>query len=80
MIHQGIRPTVHPTDGNSAEKPFKCELCGKSFKRAANLKIHKKKTHHGIRTNVCDLCDIPFNSTDELKLHLNVHTWPAVIE
>lgn len=80
VIHQGIRSMVHLTSqNNETDKPFMCQLCGKSFKRSSNCEIHKKKVHQGIRTNICDLCEEPFNSIAELKLHLNVHTWPAII-
>lgn len=81
VVHQGIRPIKKSKGSNSVEKPFKCELCSASFKRVSNYKIHKKKIHQGIGINVCDLCDHePFDTMDELKQHLNVHTWPAVVD
>ena len=53
------------------EKPFLCEVCGKSFPRADNLSRHIK-THTDIRSFVCDRegCKKSFTQSGHLTRNL----------
>jgi len=49
-------------------RPFKCEVCGKGFANAANLKTHHV-VHTGEKPHACELCGGTFTQ----KAHLNTH-------
>ncbi|XP_012216852.1 zinc finger protein 271-like [Linepithema humile] len=57
------------------DKPYLCDLCGKSFKHSNNLRGHKrihldesvKKRH------VCEVCGNAFRSRFHLREHMNLH-------
>ncbi|XP_071643421.1 LOW QUALITY PROTEIN: uncharacterized protein [Temnothorax longispinosus] len=57
------------------DKPYLCDLCGKSFKHSNNLRGHKrihldesiKKRH------VCEICGNAFRSRFHLREHMNQH-------
>ncbi|KYM99791.1 PREDICTED: zinc finger protein 675-like [Cyphomyrmex costatus] len=57
------------------DKPYLCDLCGKSFKHSNNLRGHKrihldetiKKRH------MCDICGNAFRSRFHLREHMNQH-------
>ncbi|XP_025989393.1 zinc finger protein 2 homolog isoform X2 [Solenopsis invicta] len=65
-----IHEATHRTD-----KPYLCDLCGKSFKHSNNLRGHKrihldesvKKRH------VCEICGNAFRSRFHLREHMNQH-------
>ncbi|CAH0394902.1 unnamed protein product [Bemisia tabaci] len=68
--------TFHP--GNFAEHkvshsdvtPFKCELCGGSFKSKKRLSFHKRMTHSNERPFKCPYCDQFFKTRALVKSHL----------
>ncbi|XP_029174237.1 zinc finger protein 2-like isoform X2 [Nylanderia fulva] len=57
------------------DKPYLCDLCGKSFKHSNNLRGHKrihldesiKKRH------MCEICGSAFRSRFHLREHMNQH-------
>lgn len=53
------------------EFPFKCEVCGKTFPRQAELDIHML-SHGNVRPFECDLCELKFKLKFQLKSHLLV--------
>ncbi|XP_038602679.1 zinc finger protein 397-like [Tachyglossus aculeatus] len=57
----------------SAEKPYKCIECGKSFRRKSYLKYHQS-AHMGERPFLCNECGKSFTRNSSLKNHRLIHT------
>jgi uncharacterized Zn-finger protein len=55
-----------------AQKPFKCDICGKQFSQSNNLKTHIK-THLFQDPFKCSLCSRSFQNSDEFTLHMRIH-------
>uniref|UniRef100_A0A8C8DU46 Si:dkey-182i3.10 n=1 Tax=Oryzias sinensis TaxID=183150 RepID=A0A8C8DU46_9TELE len=55
------------------ERPFCCEVCGKSFYRAHSLKMHQM-VHTGERAYNCQYCSKSFTIHGNLQRHLRIHT------
>ena len=62
MVHEQLRP-------------FKCDLCGKSFSTKQSLKFHVEAVHDRKRNYACDECSIRFNCKHLLLRHVKkTHT------
>lgn len=57
---------------DTVNRPFKCEICTKSFSLQNTLKIHKL-THSGEKPFKCEICDESFILSSILKTHQLTH-------
>ncbi|CAD6186464.1 unnamed protein product [Caenorhabditis auriculariae] len=65
------RPTKSAIRESS--KPFRCQICCKSFSQAANLTAHKR-IHTGEKPFTCSVCHRPFSQSSSLVTHKRTHT------
>ena len=61
------------TEGDKAEKCFRCVICEASFSRCDNLKRHMR-IHTGEKPFKCDTYEARFAQKYPLKTHLRIHT------
>lgn len=58
--------------GSSADKPYKCRLCGTAFRKNSNLTKHVKMVHLGEREHACPEpgCGRMFGQKSNLSSHI----------
>ncbi|KAF5285974.1 hypothetical protein FQA39_LY16485 [Lamprigera yunnana] len=70
-----VRPPTPSTlqrEGMDA-KPFTCTVCGKNYRKNANLRIHMR-THTGEKPFECRYCEKRFYHSSHLREHIRRHT------
>ncbi|XP_054832519.1 zinc finger protein 436-like [Eublepharis macularius] len=62
-----------PEKPTMAERPYKCNECGKRFGKRSTLNTHER-THTGEKPYKCSHCDMRFRQNAHLQLHERIHT------
>ncbi|XP_075924192.1 uncharacterized protein LOC142925137 [Petromyzon marinus] len=72
---EGHAPEGHAAapEGHEAERPYRCHVCGLTFKRLAHVQRHQH-THTGEKPHRCAACGRAFALFSTLKLHRRTHT------
>ena len=65
--------TQHNRSFHDGNKPYKCEKCGKKFKKEDLFNIHVTK-HEGNKPHKCKLCPKQFNHKTDLSRHYYLHS------
>lgn len=64
---------IHMSTVHLKKKPYKCDLCPKSFGGKRPLKIHRQTVHFKQRPLQCLYCDKRFGQRSNLNVHMKVH-------
>ena len=59
----------HKLTVHEKQKPIVCEICGRSFGRADNLRVHMRK-HTGEKPIKCDYCDFRGTQRNNVTWHM----------
>lgn len=76
----------HQNKEHRNEKPFKCELCGKTFARRRYLRVHERRHRQQAMAQSaknkfkCTQCRIEFNTAQDLSSHMRLHAVKEVGE
>ncbi|CAG04380.1 unnamed protein product, partial [Tetraodon nigroviridis] len=66
-----VREPEEPSALDSDERPFKCQICGKSYRHSGSLINHKRSHQVGIYQ--CSICRKNYPHLAALKSHLRLH-------
>ncbi|CAG7717555.1 unnamed protein product [Allacma fusca] len=65
--------TAHMTSVHSNDRPWKCEICNKQFKRKEILNGHRETVHFNMKKYQCELCGEFLKSHSTKALHILRH-------
>lgn len=66
-----------PSSSNAASNDgssFACNICGKEFPAAMNLKMHVSAVHKNKNPNTCNICHSTFTTNVGMRNHMQVHS------
>lgn len=66
-----VRSVEHNVRTQPGEKPYSCNLCGKVFARAHNLKAHSQ-THSGALPFACKICRKSYSQGAYYRIHSEI--------
>ncbi|KAM4820629.1 zinc finger protein 655 isoform 1-T2 [Thomomys bottae] len=72
---EGIMDLSHPSKWEStlaAEKPYKCDMCGKAFHQSSALTRHQR-IHTREKPYKCKECEKSFSQSSSLSRHKRIH-------
>ena len=58
----------------SDDKPYTCDLCGKSFSQQRYLKLHSLRNHSDVNSHHCEVCYKGFTTPSSVKRHMLTHS------
>ena len=60
------------TSYDEQNRPFRCDICGKSYKSQSSLTSHISFVHEGRKPFGCDFCSKKYTSKDGLQYHVTI--------
>ena len=59
---------------HSDARPFRCDLCAKTFRLRAALKNHAENSHAAVARHACTVCGARYRHPYDLSRHMEKHT------
>nr|XP_029724075.1 zinc finger protein 470-like [Aedes albopictus] len=67
-----LPPTEPDKRGITIDRPFKCDVCPKTFQIKRTLYVHKRFTH-GAKEHCCPICGKPIAYRHQIERHMQTH-------